>query len=56
MSRVAPTPNDSPRAGEERATVTGDPAEKTPPRVPLPAGYRQGVISAITFLLGSSRP
>src|SRR5260370_25495807 len=29
------------------------PAEK-PPRVPLPAGYRQGIISAITVLLGFS--
>lgn len=34
--------------------MTGDPAEKTPQRVPLPAGYRQGVISAITVLLGFS--
>jgi hypothetical protein len=29
------------------------PAEKRP-RVPLPAGYRQGIISAITVLLGFS--
>ena len=35
----------------------GESSEKTsakPPRIPLPAGYRQGIISAITVLLGFS--
>jgi heme A synthase len=33
--------------------VAGKPLDKAP-RVPLPAGYRQGIISAITVLLGFS--
>lgn len=29
-----------------------DPGDAPPPRVPLPPGYRQGLITAITVLLG----
>jgi hypothetical protein len=34
--------------------VSPPPARDPPPRKPLPVGYRQGVISAITVLLGFS--
>jgi 4-amino-4-deoxy-L-arabinose transferase-like glycosyltransferase len=34
--------------------MNGDDANSRPRRTPLPAGYRQGVISAITVLLGFS--
>ena len=34
--------------------MSSTPAKEPPPRKPLPAGYRQGVISAITVLLGFS--
>jgi hypothetical protein len=34
--------------------VSPPPAPDPPPRKPLPAGYRQGIISAITVLLGFS--
>jgi len=32
----------------------GGPPPAGPPRVPLPEGYRQGIITAITVLLGFS--
>jgi hypothetical protein len=34
--------------------MNGDGTGRTPARAPLPAGYRQGIISAITMLLGFS--
>ena len=34
--------------------MSEDPPKTTRPRAPLPAGYRQGIISAITVLLGFS--
>jgi uncharacterized membrane protein YidH (DUF202 family) len=34
--------------------VSPPPAPEPPPRKPLPIGYRQGIISAITVLLGFS--
>jgi hypothetical protein len=39
---------------EDHPTQPTPPSPAHPPRVPLPAGYRQGIITAITVLIGFS--
>ena len=44
----------APHMSSDGSPQNGSEATSTRPRVPLPAGYRQGIITAITVVLGFS--